>query len=156
MYYCRILVFTIRQIQSDDLFQVIDLASQVLTEKYTPQLFLYFYESFPWGFWVAEKNKQIIGFIVGIRTSQRKGRVLMLGVHETHRNLGIGSKILNQFLKEAIKRKIIQIELEVQATNEQAIRFYKHHSFSVVDRMEKFYQNGDDALIMRWGQVSQG
>ena len=80
----------------------------------------------------------------------------MLGVHENHRDLGIGSKLLTQFLKESIKRKIIQIELEVQATNQKAIHFYKHHSFSVVDHMEQFYQNGDDALIMRWGQVSQG
>jgi len=155
MYYCRILVYTIRQIHSDDLFQVIDLASKVLSEKYTPQLFLYFYESFPWGFWVAEKNKKIIGFIVGIRTSQRKGRVLMLGVQENHRKQGVGSKLLKQFLREVIKRKIIQIELEVQASNQNAILFYKHHSFSIIDHLDQFYQNGDDALIMRWGEPSQ-
>jgi len=143
-------VFTIRQVQSDDLFQVIELASNVLTEKYTPQLFLYFYESFPWGFWVAEKNKQIIGFIVGIRTSQRKGRVLMLGVHEKQRRKRIGSHLLTRFLQESEKRKIDYIQLEVTVSNNSAIQFYKNHHFTIIDHIPNFYQNGDDALIMQW------
>jgi [ribosomal protein S18]-alanine N-acetyltransferase len=143
-------VFTIRQVQSDDLFQIIDLASHVLTEKYTPQLFLYFYESFPWGFWVAEKNKQIIGFIVGIRTSQRKGRILMLGIHEKHRKKGIGTLLLTQFLQESEKRLIKSIYLEVTASNKNAIEFYKTHHFTIIDHVPSFYQNGDDALIMQW------
>lgn len=143
-------MFTIRQVQSDDLFQVIELASNVLTEKYTPQLFLYFYESFPWGFWVAEKNKQIIGFIVGIRTSQKKGRVLMLGVHEKQRRKRIGSHLLTQFLKESHNRRIDYIHLEVNASNNNAIQFYKNHQFTIIEHTPNFYQNGDDALIMQW------
>ena len=144
-------MYIIRQIQPDDLFQVINLASRVLTEKYAPQLFLYFYESFPWGFWVAETHKQIIGYIVGIRTSQKNGRLLMLAVHENHRKNGIGSKLLTQLLQECSKRRITQVELEVQASNQNAIRFYINHHFAVVDHIANFYQNGDDAIIMRWG-----
>lgn len=143
-------MYNIRQIETDDLYQVIELVSTVLTEKYTPQLFLYFYETFPWAFWVAEYNKKIIGFTVGIRVTQKRGRILMLGVEEKHRKKGIGSNLLFQVLHEFKSHKIAQVELEVQASNTDAIRFYTNHHFTTVDYIKKFYQNGEDALIMRW------
>ncbi len=143
-------MYTIRQIETDDLYQVIELVSKVLTEKYSPQLFLYFYESFPWAFLVAENDKHIVGFTVGIRTTQRKGRILMFGVDEKHRKRGVGSKLLLQVLHEFRSHNINQVELEVQASNIDAIRFYTNHYFDTVDYIHKFYQNGEDALIMRW------
>lgn len=143
-------MYNIRQIDKDDLYQVIELVSKVLTENYTPQLFLYFYESFPWAFWVAKYEKQIIGFIVGVRITQNKGRILMLGVEEQHRKRGIGSNLLIQVLHEFKSRKIIQVELEVQASNRDAIRFYTKHHFRKVDYIHKFYQNGEDAIVMLW------
>ncbi|MFH1013868.1 MAG: ribosomal protein S18-alanine N-acetyltransferase [Thermoplasmatota archaeon] len=143
-------MYIIRQVGTDDLYQVIELVSRVLTEKYTPHLFLYFYESFPWAFWVAEHNKQIVGFTVGVRVTQKKGRILMLGVDEKHRKNGIGSRILLHVLDEFKSHNIQQVELEVQTSNTNAIRFYSYHHFTIVERIEKFYENGEDAFIMRW------
>ncbi|UCH71422.1 MAG: hypothetical protein JSW62_03215, partial [Thermoplasmatales archaeon] len=62
-------MFTIRKFQPNDMFSTIKLASETLTEHYNPSLFNYFYEIFPNGFIVAEKNRKIIGFIIGVKTN---------------------------------------------------------------------------------------
>ena len=131
------------------MFSVIKLASETLTEQYNPSLFNYFYETFPEGFWVAEKLHKIIGFIVGGKTITDTARILMLTVSEKHRKLGIGSTLLKNFLKEISLQNIKQVELEVKTKNKKAIKFYQNHGFKIEEIITKFYQNGEDAYLMK-------
>jgi ribosomal-protein-alanine N-acetyltransferase len=131
------------------MFSVIKLASETLTEQYNPSLFNYFYETFPEGFWVAEKLHKIIGFIVGGKTITDTARILMLTVSEKHRKLGVGSTLLKNFLKEISLQNIKQVELEVKTENKKAIKFYQNHGFKVEEIISKFYQNGEDAYLMK-------
>lgn len=131
------------------MFPVIKLASEILTEHYNPSLFNYFYETFPEGFLVAEKLHKIVGFIVGVKISSETSRILMLAVSENQRKKGMGSVLLNHFLKEILIQNIKHVELEVRTNNKQAIKFYRNHGFNIVDTISKFYQNGEDAYIMR-------
>jgi len=131
------------------MFSVIKLASETLTEHYNPILFNYFYETFPDGFWVAERLHKIIGFIVGVKTTSETARILMLAVTEKQRRQKIGTTLLNNFLKEAFIQNIKHVELEVRTDNKQAIKFYQKHGFEIAEIISKFYQNEDDAYIMR-------
>ena len=131
------------------MFSVIKLASETLTEQYNPSLFNYFYETFPEGFWVAEKLHKIIGFIVGGKTITDTARILMLTVSEKHRKLGVGSTLLKNFLKEISLQNIKQVELEVKTENKKAIKFYQNHGFKIEEIITKFYQNGEDAYLMK-------
>lgn len=131
------------------MFSVIKLASETLTEHYNPSLFNYFYETFPEGFWVAEKLQKIVGFIVGGKTIIDTARILMLAVSEKHRKLGIGSTLLKNFLREMALQNIKHVELEVKTENKQALKFYQKHGFKVEEVISKFYQNGEDAYLMK-------
>ena len=131
------------------MFSVIKLASETLTEQYNPSLFNYFYETFPEAFWVAEKLHKIIGFIVGGKTITDTARILMLTVSEKHRKLGVGSTLLKNFLKEISLQNIKQVELEVKTENKKAIKFYQNHGFKIEEIITKFYQNGEDAYLMK-------
>lgn len=131
------------------MFSVIKLAAETLTEQYNPSLFNYFYETFPEGFWVAEKLHKIIGFIVGGKTITDTARILMLTVSEKHRKLGVGSTLLKNFLKEISLQNIKQVELEVKTENKKAIKFYQNHGFKIEEIITKFYQNGEDAYLMK-------
>lgn len=131
------------------MFSVIKLASESLPERYSPSLFNYFYETFPQGFLVAEKLHRIEGFIVGVKTTSDTARILMLAVAKQHRRSGVGKSLLTKFLKEAVLQNIKQIELEVRTDNKQAIAFYQKNGFDVIDVLTKFYQNGEDAYIMK-------
>jgi len=142
-------VFTVRKFQPNDMFSVIKLASDTLTERYNPSLFNYFYETFPQGFWVAENLHKTVGFIVGGKTSTETARILMLTVSEKQRRQGIGTTLLNNFLKELFFQNIKHVELEVRTNNNLAIKFYQKHGFIIADIVSKFYQNGGDAYLMR-------
>jgi ribosomal-protein-alanine N-acetyltransferase len=142
-------VITIRQFQPKDMFAVLKLASDTLTEQYNPSLFIYFYETYPEGFIIAEKNQKIIGFIIGVKISPQNTKILMLAVTETQQRQKIGTALLNQFLNKIIKDNIKNIELEVRTDNKRAIKFYEKHNFKITKEISHFYQNGENAYTMK-------
>lgn len=142
-------MFILRCFNPKDMFYVIKLASETLTEYYSPSLFSYFYEIFPDGFLVAEYNGRIIGFIIGVLTSTDSARILMIGVSPKYRGKGIASKLMEELLKEFRERDIIYVELEVPTDNKTAISLYHKHGFKIIEHIQHFYQDGRDAYVMR-------
>lgn len=139
----------IRIFQPSDIFPVIKIASDILTEQYNPSLFNFFYETFKRGFIVAEQNHKILGFIVGIKTENHTARILMLAVLEEYRRKKIGRKLLNKLIQEFINLSIKIVELEVKTENQKAIDFYIKNGFKIAETIPNFYQDGKDAHIMR-------
>ena len=142
-------MFTVRKFHPSDMFSVIKLSFKTLTERYNPSLFNYFYEIFPEGFWICEKNHKIVGFIVGVKTNSKIARILILAVLKEYRRQGIGNILLKNFLREVAIKNIKHIELEVETKNKSAIEFYMENGFEIIDILIKFYQNGKDAYVMR-------
>jgi [ribosomal protein S18]-alanine N-acetyltransferase len=139
----------IRTFEPKDTFSVIKLASQTLTERYSPNLFTYFYETNPEGFIVATLNHKIIGFLTGIKINNQKTKILMLSVSPTHQKQKIGTKILEEFIKRTQKENIDTIELEVRTDNKKAINFYEKHGFKKIIKIKEFYQDGKSAYTMQ-------
>ena len=139
----------VRQFQPSDMFKVIKLASTLLTEQYNPTLFTYFYETAPWGMWVCEDNHTIIGFAIGIEHTSIIGRIVMIATLPQKRRQGIGSTLLTRLLSQFSQRQLYTIELEVKTTNLPAILFYKKHHFDIIENFPHFYQNGEDAYLMK-------
>ena len=142
-------MFIFRKFRPIDMFSVIRLSSENLSERYNPSLFNYFYESYPKGFLVCELNHKIIGFIVGLKLNSEMAKILMLTVSKKYQKRGIGSQLLSNFLKQLILENVKQVELEVRQKNPNGIKFYNKFGFEIVDSIIKFYENGDDAFIMR-------
>ncbi|KYK21680.1 hypothetical protein AYK21_00440 [Thermoplasmatales archaeon SG8-52-2] len=130
------------------MFSVIKLASETLTERYNPSLFNYFYETFPEGFIVAEKNHKIIGFLIGVKMDFELAKILMLAVSKPYRKQKIGSELLTRFLKKINIENIKRIELEVRTNNKTAIEFYQKHGFKIKEKIKEFYQSGETAYTM--------
>ena len=139
----------IRNFKPTDMFSVVKIASKTLTEQYNPSLFNYFYETYPQGFIIAEKNHKIIGFIAGLQTNLNTVRISMISVIENERRQKIGTSLLNQFINNIESKGIKNIELEVNTKNIPAIDFYKKFGFKIKEKLTLFYQNGDDAYIMK-------
>jgi len=141
-------VLKIRQFIPTDMFSVIKLASETLTERYNPSVFNYFYETFPEGFIVAEKAHKIIGFLIGVKIDTENAKILMIAVSEFYRKQTIGSKLLNQFLRVSSIENLKKISLEVRTENKSAIKFYQQHGFKIKEKHKEFYQSGEDAYTM--------
>jgi ribosomal-protein-alanine N-acetyltransferase len=142
-------MFTVRKFKPTDMFSIIKISYDTLTERYNPSLFNYFHEIFPEGFWVCEKNHRIVGFIVGVKTNLEIARILILAVLRLYRRQGVGNILLNNFLREITIKNTKQVELEVETKNNSAIEFYLKHGFEIIEVLPKFYQNGNDAYVMR-------
>lgn len=140
---------TIRGFQANDMFPVIKIASETLTEHYSPSLFTYFYETFPDLFLVAEHYQKIVGFILAVRISPSIARILMISVLPDYQQSQIGTQLIHHLIKILTGKQVTQIVLEVRVDNEKAISFYKKHHFDIIDRLEKFYQNEEDAFMMK-------
>lgn len=141
-------MLTIRKFRPEDLFAVIKLVSDTLNESYNPNLFLELSESWNAGLIVAEFNKKVVGFIGGVISAPREGRILILTVYENYRGRRIGSMLLQSFIQECIKKGIRRITLEVRVSNKKAINFYIKHGFFVVRIIHSYYKDGEDGYLM--------
>ena len=142
-------MITIRNFEPTDMFSVIKLASDTLTERYNPSIFNYFYETYPQGFIIAEIAHKIVGFIVTVKTKPDTAKILMLAVSKQHRRKKIGTMLLNELYKKILEENITAIELEVRTDNTTAIKFYEKHGFKIKNKLPNFYQNGEPAYVMR-------
>lgn len=131
------------------MFAVIRLASETLTEQYNPNIFNYFYESFPELLLVATIGHKITGFIIGAEVNSNKAKILMLSVSKKYRRKKIGNNLLNKFEQNISRNNINEIELEVRTRNKTAIKFYQKNGYKIDEKIERYYQNGDNAYIMR-------
>ena len=78
-----------------------------------------------------------------------EGQVTNIAVHPDHRRCGLGRRVLETMLEEAERRGLMEISLEVRASNHAAISLYEQAGFSAVGRRRSFYkQPTEDALVM--------
>jgi ribosomal protein S18 acetylase RimI-like enzyme len=94
----------------------------------------------------AVENGQMIGFIAGDpRPNEGFSWVATLGVLPEYRGKGIGRALL-----EACEAQLPtpRIHLSVRASNEEAIRMYKFAGYYTIDRWQKYYNDGEDAIVM--------
>ncbi|MBG0784599.1 MAG: GNAT family N-acetyltransferase [Anaerolineaceae bacterium] len=88
----------------------------------------------------------MVGFIGGEREAGRRlGWVTTLGVMPAYRRYGIGQALLRKCEKELA---MPAIRLSVRASNMPAIQLYENAGYEVVDRWQKYYTGGEDALVL--------
>ncbi len=139
-------MYYLREFRDEDIYSVVRIANQSLTERYIPQLFLDIHATWPRGFIVAV-SKDVIGFIAGIKQGV-EARILMLAVDREYRRKGVGSALMNRFMGVCRSEGILSIKLEVRTQNTEAIEFYRKFGFLIVSYVPRYYSNGDDAYIM--------
>jgi ribosomal protein S18 acetylase RimI-like enzyme len=80
-------------------------------------------------FFVAEENKEILGYLLG---EPLKGKLALLGlltVNKKHRNKGIGKKLIKEFKKRCDKKGLNYLVLYAPKFNKNTQEFYKRNNF---------------------------
>ena len=93
-----------------------------------------------------DTNGNIIGGILG-GTSWGWMYVDILWVHENHRHKGIGSKLLSEAEKEAIRRGCHHVHLDTMSW--QAPGFYKKHGYEVIGILPDIPNGNQKYLLMK-------
>ena len=99
--------------------------------------------------WVAEKEGTIVGYVCGWFVAD-EGEILKVAVHPSYRRCGVGKFLVEKAIGIAGHHGIRTLHLEVRVSNAKAIALYKLYSFREVGRRRRYYENGEDALLMAW------
>ena len=114
-----------------------------------PYLLTYFYENYPTSFLVAEEGGRIVGMVLGFRQSPLEGRVFWIAVRSGYRGRGVGRRLLMELLEIFRRLGVVDVILEVRATNKRAQGLYVDLGFEIFTTAKNYYPDGEGAIIMR-------
>jgi len=104
-------------------------------------------------FMVCEEEREVVGFLVGELDSlpgQKgpSGHLLNLAVSPHYRRKGVGTRLLEAFLRLCHQAGSTNVYLEVRVGNTLAVQFYHRRGFKTACRIPHFYGDGEDAYLM--------
>lgn len=145
-------MITIRKMQVKDALSVSRIEQEIFSKPWSYQGFV---DALNLGnaiFFVAEEEGKIAGYI-GMYMSLDEGEITNVAVTAKMRQRGIGGMLLSEMKKEAERRSIAKIILEVRVSNAGAIRLYERNGFKNCGIRKGFYElPKEDAYIMMYGQ----
>ena len=99
---------------------------------------------------IAEKNNQIVGFLIGFlsQTFPNEAYVHFLGVHPNFRKQGIARKLYERFFEAVQGRGRNVVRLVTAPVNKESIVFHRHIGFQMESQETQIegipvYQNYD-------------
>lgn len=68
--------------------------------------------------------------------------------HTDYRKTGLGSSLIEKFIKTAKGNNITKLFLEVRESNINAINLYNKFGFSEISKRKNYYSDGETALVL--------
>ena len=98
--------------------------------------------------WVATVGGAVEGFLLA-RVISNECEILNLAVSPGWRRRGLGARLLSEALEFARRGGSQRCYVEVRASNQSGIDFYRRHGFVQIGRRRGYYREPpDDALVM--------
>ncbi|MEM3616278.1 MAG: GNAT family N-acetyltransferase, partial [Candidatus Methanomethylicia archaeon] len=108
-------------------------------------------------FLVAEIYGKIAGYIMcrveyGLSSFKfaltKKGHVISIAVLPEYRRRGIGYSLMVKGMEALKNYGATEVYLEVRVSNYPAIRLYEKLNYTIVNRIQGYYADGEDAYVM--------
>jgi ribosomal-protein-alanine acetyltransferase len=97
--------------------------------------------------WVAREGARSIGYLAARRVADEV-HVLSVAVDPARRRCGAARTLLAAVLRDEMASGARTALLEVRASNLAAQAFYASAGFVAVGRRPRYYESGEDALLM--------
>ena len=97
--------------------------------------------------WITEVKQKIVGYLIEQRCDNEIN-LLNVAIDKSFQNQGIGKKMMDYFLR--IIPDNSSVFLEVNKSNFIARKIYYNLNFEIIDIRKSYYNNGGDALIMKY------
>ena len=141
-------MITIREWQEQDIDQIAKMESRCFEDAWPKELLADVLKySFLHGFLIEEEGK-ILGYGC-LRVLFETADVDNIAVDESERGKGYGEILLTLMETRAAAMGATECLLEVRVSNAPAISLYQKHGFQTISVRKKYYENGEDALVMR-------
>jgi ribosomal-protein-alanine N-acetyltransferase len=76
------------------------------------------------------------------------GHLTTVGVAPEYRRRGLARLILHEIERSFAARSVTTIRLEVRVNNQAAQQLYEQVGYVIIQRMGRYYSNGDDGYLM--------
>ena len=97
--------------------------------------------------WVITVDDYVVGFSNYWQTFD-SGTICQIAIDKRFQHQSLGSKLMDEIIKDAYAKKVKTLTLEVRENNKPAISFYLKHLFKIVLCKERYYSNGENAIYM--------
>jgi ribosomal-protein-alanine N-acetyltransferase len=116
-------------------------------EVFPKEYFLELSKKWPEGFLMAKLGEEIVGYAIGEK-SKDSGLIVSVAVKKEWRRRGIGRKLIEKLLENFKKEGMKIVFLHVREENRDAINFYQALGFKIIELVENYYSNGENAYLM--------
>ncbi|EKD45087.1 MAG: hypothetical protein ACD_70C00080G0001 [uncultured bacterium] len=99
--------------------------------------------------WVVTLDKVVAGFVI-VRNNIDAWEIMQIAIDKQYQQQGFGGRLLRYVIWMAEKMRRDRIDLEVRASNTEAIQLYQACGFQKVGERKKYYSDGEDALLLSW------
>ncbi|MBS1794993.1 MAG: GNAT family N-acetyltransferase [Acidobacteria bacterium] len=96
---------------------------------------------------VATPTEPIVGFVF-VMANNGTGHVTTIGVAPEHRRRRLAVKLLLHVEEALRQRGIATVSLEVRVSNIGAQSLYRSLNYTIVQRLDGYYNNGEDGFLM--------
>ena len=102
-------------------------------------------------FQVAVRETRVVGYVFGPIDSWRdppSAHIDSIAVLPEAQARGIGTLLLQAFVREAQRQGCTRVTLEVSTANKAGLAFFTKHGFREIRKLANYYGKGLDALLM--------
>ena len=118
-------------------------------DNYTKYTFEYlFKEPRTLGYRVVTDAGEMVGFAFVMIKDNNSAHLTTIGVAPEHRRRRLAGSLLAHMEKALLSREVNTIMLEVRVSNVAAHDLYRRWGYSVVQRINRYYNNGEDCFLM--------
>jgi ribosomal-protein-alanine N-acetyltransferase len=145
--------FTIRRFHSADMDRILEIERASFgKDAYDRKLFAEYERRCGELFLLAEGDGTVAGYSIAC-TRESKGDLVAslesIAVTPRARGKGAASTLLKSTIRRLKLRGVGRITLMVRSSNTVALQFYERRGFTAVRRAPKYYEDGEEGLIMR-------
>ena len=118
-------------------------------DNYTKHTFDYLLNeprTLSYGIWTGRDD--LAGFAFVMVAEDGSAHLTTIGVAPEHRRRGLALMLLEKIEAALLNRGVNTLILEVRVGNDGAQKLYRDTGFNVVQRIIKYYNNGEDCFLM--------
>ncbi len=102
---------------------------------------------------VLSASGEMVAFAFVMEDANGAAHLTTIGVAPEHRRRGLAKRLLLHIENAVRTRGLGTIMLEVRVGNEGAQELYCRNGYTIVQRINKYYTNGEDCFLMMKGLV---
>ncbi len=143
--------YSIKPLTTENLKEVLRLNIRCFRngDNYTKHTFEYLLnEPRTLSYRVLTERDEMVAFAFVTISENGAAHLTTIGVAPEHRRRGIAVRLLRHLEKSIKARDISTILLEVRVGNTEAQALYRNEGYAAVQRIDKYYNNGEDCLLM--------